>query len=80
MTAIPKTLAAVASVLLLAGCFDGSSNSSSATGPSATVDFTGFVKDQFNRTSMTAEPAEVNELDLSFNDQNNPQAFDDQLR
>ncbi|WP_286803749.1 hypothetical protein [Marinobacter sp. UBA2498] len=45
-----------------------------------TVDFTTFVKTQFARTSDDAQPANVNGIDLSFNDQNNPQAFDDLLQ
>ena len=44
------------------------------------MDFTAFVKTQFDRTSATAAPASVNNVDLSFNDQNNPQAFDDLLQ
>ncbi|PTB91443.1 hypothetical protein C9974_15630 [Marinobacter sp. B9-2] len=64
--------------LAIAGCFDGSN--SRAEAPAPTVDFTEFVKTQFARTSDDAEPANVNGVDLSFNDQTNPQAYDGLLR
>ncbi|MEQ5816540.1 hypothetical protein J3362_13585 [Marinobacter sp. NFXS11] len=64
--------------LFMTGCFDGSSSRAEAPAPS--VDFTAFVKTQFARTSDTAEPAGVNGVDLSFNDQNNPQAYNDLLQ
>lgn len=70
------TVGAIA--LFMTGCFDGSSSRSEP--PAPTVDFTAFVKTQFARTSDTAEPANVNGVDLSFNDQTNPQAYDDLLQ
>ncbi|HET8799938.1 MAG TPA: hypothetical protein VFN01_02035 [Marinobacter sp.] len=78
MSAIAKITALGAATLLLGGCFNGSNNNGSQPDPA--VDFTAFVKTQFDRTSATAAPASVNNVDLSFNDQNNPQAFDDLLQ
>lgn len=78
MSAIAKITALCAATLLLGGCFNGSNNNGSQ--PDLAVDFTAFVKAQFVRTSDTAAPASVNNVDLSFNDQSNPQAFDDLLQ
>ncbi|MHA7926150.1 MAG: hypothetical protein ACX936_13175 [Marinobacter sp.] len=78
MKLFTKLTAICAMALFMAGCFDGSN--SRAEAPAPTVDFTAFVKTQFARTSNDAEPANVNEVDLSFNDQTNPQAYDDLLQ
>ncbi|SNC60880.1 hypothetical protein SAMN04487881_0345 [Marinobacter sp. es.048] len=78
MTVFTRITTVGAIALFLTGCFDGSSRRSEA--PAPTVDFTAYVKAQFARTSDTAEPANVNGVDLSFNDQNNPQAYDDLLQ
>ena len=78
MKLFTKLTAIGAMALAIAGCFDGSN--SRAEAPAPTVDFTEFVKTQFARTSDDAEPANVNGVDLSFNDQTNPQAYDDLLQ
>ena len=78
MKLFTKLTAIGAMALAIAGCFDGSNSREEA--PAPTVDFTEFVKTQFARTSDDAEPANVNGVDLSFNDQTNPQAYDDLLR
>lgn len=78
MRSFTQLTAVCALALLMAGCFDGSSSRSES--PAVTVDFTTFVKTQFARTSDDAQPASVNGIDLSFNDQNNPQAFNDLLQ
>ncbi|WP_228290035.1 hypothetical protein [Marinobacter salsuginis] len=78
MRSLAKLTAVCAIALLMAGCFDGSNSRSER--PAVTVDFTTFVKTQFARTSDDAQPANVNGIDLSFNDQNNPQAFNDLLQ
>lgn len=78
MSATAKIAMLGAAALLLTGCFNDSDNSGNSPDPA--VDFTAFVKAQFARTSATAEPASINNVDLSFNDQNNPQAFDDLLQ
>lgn len=64
--------------ILLTGCFNGSSGSSSRdSGPDPAVDFTTFVKAQINTTDDTREAVQINDQEFSFNDQNNEQAFDD---
>ena len=78
MKLFTKRAAICAMALVMTGCFEGSN--SRAEAPAPTVDFTEFVKTQFARTSDDAEPANVNGIDLSFNDQTNPQAYDDLLQ
>lgn len=78
MKLFAKLTAICAMALFMAGCFDGSN--SRAEAPAPTIDFTEFVKTQFDRTTDEAQPENVNGVDLSFNDQNNPQAFDDLLQ
>ena len=78
MKLLTKLTAICAMALVMTGCFEGSN--SRAEAPAPTVDFTEFVKTQFARTSDDAEPANVNGIDLSFNDQTNPQAYDDLLQ
>ena len=74
-------------VLALAGCLDssggsgGSANNGSQTPqPAVSVDFGTFVKNEFANPNANREPTELNNVTFSFNDQNNPQAFDDLLR
>ncbi|AHI30060.1 hypothetical protein [Marinobacter similis] len=68
----------LAGVLLLGGCADGSSNGLERPDPS--VDFTTFVKAEIANTSDTRAAVEINDTDFSFNDENNPQAYDDLFR
>lgn len=63
-------------VAALSGCFGGSGNSR----PAPSVDFTTFVKTQITATGKVKAPVAVNTVDFSFNDQNNPQAYDDLFR
>jgi hypothetical protein len=63
-------------ILLLTGCFDGSSNGGD-TRPDPAVDFTTFVTSEIQNTDDTREPVDINDQEFSFNDQNNEQAFDD---
>ena len=60
--------------LALAGCSD--SNNSRADRPDLPVDFTTFVKAEIDKTSDSREAVNINDLEFSFNDQNNEQAFD----
>lgn len=67
--------------LALAGCFNGSSGSSNkADQPAMSVDFGTFVKGEINNPDLNREPTAINGIAFSFNDQNNPKAFDDLLR
>ncbi|WP_203299032.1 hypothetical protein [Marinobacter sediminum] len=68
----------LAAVLTLAGCTDGSSVGFERPNPS--VDFTTFVKAEIANTSDTRAAVEINDTDFSFNDENNPQAYDDLFR
>ncbi len=66
--------------LTLAGCFNGSSGSSSRNdGPGVvqSQEFTQFVKDEIDNTSDSRKAVNINDLEFSFNDQNNEQAFDE---
>ncbi|WP_372986891.1 hypothetical protein [Marinobacter sp.] len=60
----------------LSGCFGGSSNGR----PNPSVDFTTFVKAQIASTGKVTATVAVNPIDFSFNDKNNPQAYDDLFR
>jgi len=40
-------------------------------------DFTQFVKDEIDNTSDSREAVNINDLEFSFNDQNDEQAFDE---
>jgi len=68
--------------LSLAGCFNGSSNNNQAESPQPgmSVDFGTFVRAEFDNANPNREPKKINDIEFSFNDQNNPQAFDDLLR
>lgn len=67
--------------LALAGCFNGSSGSSSdAKQPAMSVDFGTFVRGELDNPDPNREPASVNGVDFSFNNQDDPRAFDDLLQ
>jgi len=68
----------LAGVLILGGCSDSSNNRVERPDPS--VDFTTFVKAEIANTSDTRAAVEINDTDFSFNDENNPQAYDDLFR
>jgi hypothetical protein len=76
MRRIAKITLPLAVMALLAGCFDGSNNGGDIR-PDPTVEFSTFVKAQIENTDTIVESANINELEFSFNDQNNEQAFDD---
>lgn len=87
-------LAVIGAGLGLAGCSggsDGNMTSStpppSSTTPGSTVtppapqatDFTVFVKQQVAATSETSSPVDINSTNFTFEDEDNPAAFDDVL-
>ncbi|MBW7471946.1 hypothetical protein QQF73_12860 [Marinobacter sp. M216] len=78
MFSIVKIGLAVTMAVALSGCFSDSGNS--GQGPNLTLDFTTFVKAQVKATSNTGAPESLDRINFSFNDQNNPQAYDDLLR
>lgn len=47
--------------------------------PPMAVDFTPFVKAQFAATADDTDPVAVDDTDFDFNDEDNPDAFDDLL-
>ncbi|WP_297797641.1 hypothetical protein [uncultured Marinobacter sp.] len=61
-------------VLSLAGCFGGSGN---GQGLGLPVDFTTFVKGEINQTDNDRNAVAINNLEFSFNDKDNEQAYDD---
>lgn len=70
--------------LALAGCFNGSSGSSSEAQqpqqPAMSVDFETFVRGELENPNPNREPANVNGVDFSFNNQDDPRAYDDLLK
>ncbi|WP_342631619.1 hypothetical protein [Marinobacter alkaliphilus] len=69
-----KIVALLALGLTLAGCSDSSNNR--GQGLKISVDFTTFVQNEIRRTADDREPVNINNLEFSFNDQDNEQAFD----
>jgi len=65
--------------LALAGCSDNNNSRSDSDRPDLPVDFTTFVKAEIDNTSDSdsREAVNINDLEFSFNDQNNEQAFDE---
>jgi len=78
MSTLFRMTALAVSGLMLVGCSDSSNNRVDRPDPS--VDFTTFVQGELANTSDTRAAVQINDTEFSFNDQNNPQAFDDQLR
>lgn len=67
--------------LSLGGCFDGgsgggSNNPDPAPAPDGKVSFTQFVSDEIGDTRDNRDPVAINDIEFSFNDQTNEQAFD----
>lgn len=78
MKPLLSATAALAFSLALMGCADNGSsmqmgdNDNSAD---SSVDFTAFVIAEINNTSEGRNAVAINEIDFSFNDQSNEQAF-----
>ncbi|MGP4843092.1 hypothetical protein ACTXGQ_03075 [Marinobacter sp. 1Y8] len=69
--------------LSLSGCFNGSSGGGSNNpdpAPDGKVSFTQFVSDEIGDTRDNRDPVAINDIEFSFNDQTNEQAFDDVLK
>lgn len=75
MTRNTLTGMALLTAMALAGCSD--SNFSQAPREDLPVDFTAFVKTEVQKQAVDLEPVNINDLEFSFNDQDNEQAFDD---
>ena len=69
-----KFTGAIALTLALAGCFDGS-NKSRAPAMVKTVDFTEFVVMEVENSADDRNAVDINNLEFSFDDQENAQAF-----
>ncbi|MEO9523274.1 MULTISPECIES: hypothetical protein [Marinobacter] len=78
MSNLLKMTVLAVSGLILVGCSDSSNNRVERPDPS--VDFTTFVNAEIANTSDTRAAVEINDTDFSFNDENNPQAYDDLFR
>lgn len=72
---------AVALSLAMIGCTDNGSSMEMSDNDSqnmdSPVDFTGFVIAEIKNTSEGRDAVFINELDFSYNDQNNEDAFDE---
>lgn len=66
-------------VALLEGCGGGNGSEQMPPPPAATVQFTALVKQVMAAPADTAAPMEVGNLSIAFDDDENPQAFDDIL-
>lgn len=75
MKHLSKVVATAVALLALAGCSD--SNSTRAPRDALPVDFTAFVKTEVQKQAVDLEPVDINNLEFSFNDQDNEQAFDE---
>lgn len=80
----------IATLLLVSGlALSGCGSSNNAPPPAApppppppppqAVDFTGFVSEQFAMTADDTDPVSVDKTDFEFNDQDDPDAFNDLL-
>lgn len=74
--------------LLLTGCLSGGGGGSGSAGGGGvdgggqgpqSISFTALVKDIFAGSSDTAEPVAINDLSITFDDQENENAFNDLL-
>ncbi|BEH12836.1 MULTISPECIES: hypothetical protein [Marinobacter] len=74
MKPILKIAALLVFGLALTGCSDSSNNRGQDL--KISVDFTTFVQNEIQRTADDREPVNINNLEFSFNDQDNEQAFD----
>lgn len=67
--------------LALGGCFNGSGGSNDQSQqPAMSQDFGTFVKAEFDNPDPNRDATKINGIDFSFNDQDDPKAFDDLLR
>ncbi|WP_148861199.1 hypothetical protein [Marinobacter fonticola] len=64
----------------LAGCSDSDSSRSDDPEMNAQVDFTQFVKDEIANTKDDRDAVDINDIEFTFNDQANEEAFDDVLQ
>lgn len=75
-----KLFITMSAAMLLAACSDSAplvAEAPTPTPPPAALDYTTFVKAQIADTSDTREPVEINDLEFSFGDLDNPNAYDD---
>lgn len=78
MKPILSATAALAFSLALLGCSDNGSSmqmTDNDTDADNSVDFTAFVIAEINNTSEGRDAVVINDIEFSFNDQNNAQAF-----
>lgn len=78
-----KHLMASICLIVLGGMLGGCSDSdSSRPDPEmdTEVDFTEFVKEEIDNTKDDRDAVDINDIEFTFNDQNNEKAFDDVLQ
>jgi len=74
-----QLLILIAAMFLLGACGGGNDSNPSPSTPPAQVEFSEFVIDEINnQTEEDNEPAEVNDIDFSFNEDET--AFDSLLQ
>ncbi len=66
----------LSTIVILPGCGGSSSDNESNNG----TDFSTLVTDQFVTTANNTDPVVVEDLDLRFRDQGNPNTFDSLLQ
>lgn len=75
----------LATTVAIQGCDSSYNDAPPAEPPTAPppppppVAFSQFVKDQFANTADDTDPVDVDAMEFSFTDQDNPDAFDDLL-
>lgn len=77
-----RLIGLAALIAVAAGCGgNGSSqsNDGNAAGADTSREFARLVADLFASTSDSADPVEINDLEIRFNDQDDPTAFDELL-
>lgn len=71
-----RNLMICSTMILISACGNGGGDSSAL--PESRTDLSTWVRGQLARTSLTAEPVEINQLDFVFRgDPNDVNAFDD---
>ena len=61
----------------LVGCSNDNGSSGFTNNQVRQVDFTDFVKAEIDNTADDRDPVQINDLEFTFNDKDNEQAYDD---
>lgn len=80
MARLFMVLVTALSLSALAGCSDSQGLAPDDNLGQQSADFTTFVKQELENTRDDRDAAAINDIDFSFNDRNDPRAYDDVLR